>query len=99
MKITIDLNDPEIQRSLETQIRAQLQAITSKEIHDIIDSILEKKLDRVTLPSIQKMVEQRVDAKVAEAFKNQYGGRNEFKEVLAEAAFKAVKEQLSQGRG
>ncbi len=94
MKLTIDLNDPALQKQLETAIDAKLNELVADRIQGVIDAILDRKTSRMTDAWLESKVEGKIEQKVSAAFVNNWSGPGEFRQVLAVITEKVLREQL-----
>lgn len=60
MKITIDLNDPEITRVMTLAIEERLQALTAERVDAILTAIIDKKLDRLDITKIDEIAGKKI---------------------------------------
>ena len=95
MKISIDLNDPEVKKQIKNAIEAKLHELTAEHVNAVVKEIVATKADRVTDVWLERAVREVVSAKVAEMFVKKWASPTEFQSILGQVAEKVIREHLS----
>lgn len=96
MKLTIDLQDPEIQKSLKLAIEAKVSALASDSINRAIESVIGIKLERLTDKRIEELAAGAVQKRINEMLQKSgaYCTPTVFEQMIRDEARTFIREQL-----
>jgi hypothetical protein len=94
MKLFIELDDTEMNRTIQAQVSAAIASMTTKVIDEQVQKILEIKFGRVTDAIVLAAINDAATKAVNKAVTSGYGS-NTINAILANAALKLMKSQAS----
>jgi hypothetical protein len=90
LKLSIDLDDPDIKDTLQQAIKAEIAAASPARIDQLVDSALKTKLERVTDSYIDTLVYKAIRERVNEFANKPYGGTSPFQDLFRQVMIEMV---------